>query len=157
MHAAFGDRLAPVAGLDRLVAAGRKGRKTGKGFFRYAKGRKQGVDTATLAMLGVAPATTLDDTTIEARLVWSMLNEAAMALDEGVVRSARDGDMAAVFGIGFPPFRGGPLRWLDHIGPAASIELLRALADQFGARFQPAPVLERLANSNSRFHASHAA
>jgi 3-hydroxyacyl-CoA dehydrogenase/enoyl-CoA hydratase/3-hydroxybutyryl-CoA epimerase len=157
MHAAFGDRLAPVAGLDRLVAAGRKGRKTGKGFFRYAKGRKQGVDTATLAMLGVAPATTLDDTTIEARLVWSMLNEAAMALDEDVVRSARDGDMAAVFGIGFPPFRGGPLRWLDHIGPAASIELLRALADQFGARFQPAPVLERLANSNSRFHANHAA
>lgn len=157
MHAAFGERLAPVAGLGALVDAGLRGRKSGAGFFRYRKGRRRAVNPAAVALLGVRSGTSVNDVTLETRLVWSMLNEAALAFDEGVVRSARDGDMAAVFGIGFPPFRGGPLRWMDTVGATAAVEILRALAEQFGPRFEPAPVLVRLANTGTRFHVPDAA
>jgi 3-hydroxyacyl-CoA dehydrogenase/enoyl-CoA hydratase/3-hydroxybutyryl-CoA epimerase len=81
-----------------------------------------------------------------------MLNEAAMAMGEGVVRSARDGDIGAIFGIGYPPFRGGPLRYLDDIGAARAVEVLRGLEREFGPRFAPAETLVRMAAAGTRFY-----
>ena len=81
-----------------------------------------------------------------------MLNEAVRALDERVVRSPRDGDLGAIFGIGFPPFRGGPLRYLDEIGAARAVEVLEGLRNQYGDRFTPAPPLLRMAEQNLRLH-----
>jgi 3-hydroxyacyl-CoA dehydrogenase/enoyl-CoA hydratase/3-hydroxybutyryl-CoA epimerase len=150
LHEAFGDRLAPVAGLDALVRAGRLGRKSGRGFYRYDGGRRRGVDPTVRELLGVtgpSPAAEIED-----RLVYAMLNEAALALDAGVVRSPRDGDIAAIFGIGFPPFRGGPLRVIDRLGAARVVERLRRLTAHYGPRYAPAPVLVRQAEQGGRFY-----
>ena len=83
-----------------------------------------------------------------------MLNEAAMAWYDGVVRSPRDGDVGALFGIGFPAFRGGPLRMIDDLGAGRVVEILEMLDDQFGHRFAPAPILLEMARTGTRFHLS---
>ena len=81
-----------------------------------------------------------------------MLNEAARAFGEGVVRSPRDGDIAALFGFGFPPFRGGPLRHADDLGAARLVGELERLEERHGARFAPSDVLRDLARRNARFY-----
>ncbi|MDX2194065.1 MAG: 3-hydroxyacyl-CoA dehydrogenase NAD-binding domain-containing protein [Gemmatimonadales bacterium] len=141
MHQAIGARLEPSGVVAKMVADGRLGRKNGRGFFTYADGKKEGVDASVYALLGVQPKPGTNAAMAEERLVMAMLNEAAHALGEGVVRSARDGDLGAVFGIGFPPFRGGPLRALDAIGAARAVETLQRLQAEHGARFAPAPAL----------------
>ena len=112
------------------------------------------MDESVRALIGaVSEAAPLRD--VEDRLVYAMLNEAARALDDGVVRTPRDGDIAAVFGMGFPPFRGGPLRTLDRIGASAAVETLRRLEGTYGPRFAPAPVLVRHAERGTRFSSTH--
>jgi 3-hydroxyacyl-CoA dehydrogenase / enoyl-CoA hydratase / 3-hydroxybutyryl-CoA epimerase len=81
-----------------------------------------------------------------------MLNEAAMAMSEGVVRIPRDADIGAIFGIGFPPFRGGPLRTLDAMGAAEAVAKLEKLAQAHGPRFTPAPVLEEMARTGGKWY-----
>jgi len=81
-----------------------------------------------------------------------MLNEAAMAVAEGVVRTPRDGDIGAIFGIGFPPFRGGPLRLIDDLGAARVVEVLQGLEQQYGARFAPAPSLVEMGLRGERYY-----
>ncbi len=151
MHAAFGDRLAPMAGLLRLVERGCLGRKNGRGFYRYEKGKRQGVDSTAYEAFDIHPRP-VPKADIEKRLVFSLLNEAARAVDEAVVRMPRDGDIGAVFGIGYPPFRGGPLRQLDDIGAGRAVGTLERLQQAYGDRFVPAPVLSRMAESNARFY-----
>ena len=68
------------------------------------------------------------------------------------MRGPRDGDVGAVFGIGFPPFRGGPFRALDAMGAAAAVDALRRLRDLHGERFAPAPALEEAARTGRRFY-----
>ena len=152
MHDKFGDRLEPAGVLARMLEAGRQGRKNGKGFYRYEDGKKQGVDAGAYQVLGVTPRDDAAPTMVEQRLVYSMLNEAAMAADEGVVRSPRDGDIGAVFGIGFPAFRGGPLRMIDDLGAARVVGILRGLEAGFGPRFGPCGALTRMADEGRRFY-----
>lgn len=153
LHEAYGERLKPVKALTTLVDQGRKGRKSGRGFYRYENGKKQGVDESVYTLLDVKKEADLTDEQIETRLVYAMLNEAARAVEEGVVREARDGDIGAVFGIGYPPFRGGPLRTLDRAGIRSAVSTLTSLADTWGDRFAPAPVLERMAEERTTFRA----
>jgi 3-hydroxyacyl-CoA dehydrogenase/enoyl-CoA hydratase/3-hydroxybutyryl-CoA epimerase len=138
MHAAFGDRLRPPETLARLITDGRQGRKNGRGFYRYHDGHKAGVDDSVYSLVGVRPVENADPGVIERRLVFAMLNEAAMALEDGVVRTPRDGDIGALFGIGFPAFRGGPLRLIDDLTATKVVETLRDLEDVHGSRFSPA-------------------
>jgi len=152
MHAAFGERLETSDMVDRLVADGRLGRKAGKGFYRYEDGKKAGVDESVYGFLGVAPKKDASPTMVEQRLVYAMLNEAAMAVAEGVVRTPRDGDIGAIFGIGFPPFRGGPLRLIDDLGAARVVEVLQGLEQQYGARFAPAPSLVEMGLRGERYY-----
>ena len=157
MHDAFGERLAPAIPMEALVKDGRLGRKSGRGFYRYAKGRKAGPDAAAYALIGVTPAagaavTPVSATVITERLSLAMLNEAARAYEEGVVRSPRDGDIGAIYGIGYPPFRGGPFRTLDAIGAAAAVAALERLASTLGPRFAPAAVLVEQAKTGTRFY-----
>ena len=91
------------------------------------------------ALLGARPVQDTSAELVERRLVFAMLNEAAAACSEEVVRSARDGDVGAIFGIGFPAFRGGPLRVIDDLGASRVVSTLHELEDQFGERFRPAP------------------
>jgi len=152
MREAFGERLAPSPVIAKMVADGRLGRKSGRGFYRYADGRKSGVDDAAYTVIGVKPRDGVAPTMVEQRLVYAMLNEAAMAAGEGVIRSPRDGDVGAIFGIGFPPFRGGPLRMIDDLGPGRVADVLAELAAAYGARFTPAPILKAMAADGRKFH-----
>jgi 3-hydroxyacyl-CoA dehydrogenase/enoyl-CoA hydratase/3-hydroxybutyryl-CoA epimerase len=89
---------------------------------------------------------------IQQRCVLPMLNEAVRCLQHGIVRHARDGDIGAVFGIGFPPFLGGPFRYLDTIGLPAVVEQLDALNARYPGRFDPAALLREMAATGRRFH-----
>ncbi len=151
MHQALGDRLRPAETIGRMIETGRLGRKSGRGFYRYREGHKAGPDDAVYRLLGVRPVDGADTTRVERRLVYAMLNEAAMAFADGVVRSARDGDIGALFGIGFPAFRGGPLRMIDDLGAARVVEVLHDLRDQHGSRFAPSESLIEMARHSERY------
>jgi 3-hydroxyacyl-CoA dehydrogenase/enoyl-CoA hydratase/3-hydroxybutyryl-CoA epimerase len=152
MHAAFGARLAPADVVGRMIADGRLGRKSGRGFHLYEDGRKGDVDEKVYELLGVKPLPEVSTEMVHKRLVYAMLNEAAMAAGEGVVRSPRDGDLGAIFGIGYPPFRGGPLRLIDDLGPAQVVATLRDLSLNHGDRFRPAESLVAMAGRGGTFH-----
>jgi 3-hydroxyacyl-CoA dehydrogenase / enoyl-CoA hydratase / 3-hydroxybutyryl-CoA epimerase len=152
MHAAFGARLEPSPVVGRMLADKRLGRKSGRGFYLYTDGKKGGVDASAYTVIGVQPRQGLAPTPVEQRLVYAMLNEAAMAEREDVVRSARDGDIGAIFGIGFPAFRGGPLRMIDDLGARRVVEVLNELAAAHGERFTPAPALVELAAADGKFY-----
>jgi 3-hydroxyacyl-CoA dehydrogenase/enoyl-CoA hydratase/3-hydroxybutyryl-CoA epimerase len=152
LHAAFGERFAPAPTFAKLAKDGRLGRKAGRGFYRYVKGKKKGIDPAVADMLGVHPNGGSHPAEMIQRLVLVMLTEAARALGEGVVRSPRDGDLAAVFGFGFPPFRGGPLRHADDLGAARVVGELERLAERHGTRFAPCETLAEQARRGGKFY-----
>ena len=154
MAAAFGDRMQPSVTLQRVIESGRLGRKAKRGFYRYdAKGKRLGVDEGIAALTPAGGARrSLPDDEIQRRTVLPMLNEAVRCLEEGVIRSARDGDIGAIFGIGFPPFHGGPFRYIDTLGAASVVQQLDALEARFSGRFAPAPLLRAKAMANARFH-----
>ena len=152
LSAAFGERLAPVPALAGLVKSGRLGRKAGKGFYVYSSGKKRGVDESVYAALGVHPNGGVRAAEIVQRLMSVMLNEAARAVGEGVVRSPRDGDIGAIFGFGFPPFHGGPLRYADDLGAARVVADLERLTERYGPRFTPCEVLKDQAKNGARFY-----
>lgn len=154
MAAAFGDRMLPSDTLRRVVESGRLGRKAKNGFYRYdADGKREGVDESVYAL---TPAGSVRHdvplSEIEQRCVLPMLNEAVRCLQHGIIRSARDGDIGAVFGIGFPPFLGGPFRHLDTLGLARVVEQLDGLNARFPGRFEPAALLREMAATGRRFH-----
>jgi 3-hydroxyacyl-CoA dehydrogenase/enoyl-CoA hydratase/3-hydroxybutyryl-CoA epimerase len=148
---AFGDRLKPLDGLALMTEQGRLGRKSGRGFYNYRRKKKE-VDPAAYETIGVASDAAVPSNDVRSRLLYAMLNEAARALAEGVVRSARDGDIGAIFGIGFPAFRGGPLRYLDAVGSEQAVVTLEELAAKYGSRFEPAQSLTSMAAQNKRFY-----
>jgi 3-hydroxyacyl-CoA dehydrogenase/enoyl-CoA hydratase/3-hydroxybutyryl-CoA epimerase len=152
LHEAFGDRLKPTGGLERMTQDGRLGRKSGSGFYSYEKGNRREVDETVYEIIEAAAGSKVPREDVPRRLVFAMLNEAARALDEGVVRSPRDGDIGAVFGIGFAPFRGGPLRYLDDLGVREAVETLTELSQEYGDRFAPCPRLRHMAEGGERFY-----
>ena len=89
---------------------------------------------------------------IAQRTVLLMLNEAAYCLAEGIIASPRDGDIGAIFGIGFPPFRGGPFRYMDALGISEVVARLQAYATRHGERYNPAPLLLDYAAANKTFY-----
>ncbi len=81
-----------------------------------------------------------------------MLNEAVRCLEEGIIASARDGDIGAIFGIGFPPFIGGPFRYIDAMGATSLVADLRRYEAQFGSRFAPSRLLLQMAEQGTTFY-----
>jgi 3-hydroxyacyl-CoA dehydrogenase/enoyl-CoA hydratase/3-hydroxybutyryl-CoA epimerase len=143
MAAAFPDRMPQPDGFGRLVEKGRLGRKSGRGFYDYS-GKKKQPDPQVLALLDrQRPQATLDVTEAGERLVLAMAVEAVRCLEEGILEQPRDGDVGAVLGLGFPPFTGGPFRYLDALGAAAALGRLETLAAAHGPVFQPPTTLLR--------------
>ena len=151
---AFGARMAPSEALRRVVESGRTGRKGKLGFYLYGDdGGKGAVDATVYDLLPHgASRREIEAGEISERCVLAMVNEAVRCLEEGVLRSARDGDVGAVFGIGFPPFRGGPFRYVDSVGSVAIVEALEQLDGRFPGRFAPAELLLEHARARKRFH-----
>jgi 3-hydroxyacyl-CoA dehydrogenase/enoyl-CoA hydratase/3-hydroxybutyryl-CoA epimerase len=154
---AFGHRMAPSVSLRRVVESGRTGRKGRKGFYQYDDAGKRGaVDASVYALLPSGERrTSVEAEEIVQRCVLSMVNEAALCLEEGVLRSPRDGDVGAVFGIGFPPFRGGPFRYVDTIGARRIVDQLESLNGRFPGRFAPSALLLDHARAQRRFYPAH--
>ena len=152
MHGAFGSRMQPPPGFEKLVESGRLGRKAKKGFYRYDDdgSRKKEVDPSVYAVTqhGSRRQSPAQEEIAE-RCVLQMVNEAELCLGEGILRSARDGDIGAIFGLGWPAFRGGPFRYVDTIGAAKIVERLRVYQDRFGDRFRPAQRLIDLSERRS--------
>ncbi len=153
-YEAFGERMAPAHSLRKVVEAGRLGRKGKSGFYLYdAEGKKGGVDESVYRLYSsgvVRPDVSLAE--IESRCVLAMVNEAVRCLEEGIIRSARDGDVGAVFGIGFPPFRGGPFRYIDALGADRVVRELEELHGRFTPRFAPCELLVAMARRGERFY-----
>ncbi|MGK3125621.1 fatty acid oxidation complex subunit alpha FadJ [Candidatus Pantoea formicae] len=154
---AYGERFSAPEAVNAILADGRKGRKNNKGFYLYTRSRwpgKRKVDDSLYRLLNIKPQAKQSEEQIAERCVMMMLNEAARCLDEGVIRSARDGDIAAVFGIGFPPFLGGPFHYMDQRGGLDITNTLRALMQQQGERFAPCEALMTLSETQTNFYTS---
>jgi 3-hydroxyacyl-CoA dehydrogenase/enoyl-CoA hydratase/3-hydroxybutyryl-CoA epimerase len=154
LHGAFGERMSVPEGMGKVLESGRLGRKNGKGFYTYGDPRKKkAVDETVYDVLpGGRKRKKIDRQEIVERCVLQMANESLLTLGEGILRGARDGDIGAVFGLGFPPFRGGPFRWVDAEGSARVLERMRRLEGRFGPRFRPAPLLVEHAGTGKPFH-----
>lgn len=152
MHGAFGDRLQAPDTMQRLIADGRYGRKNNKGFYTY-DGKQKRVDVSVYDLLPHGRQRKhfpVDE--IQQRLSLAMINEAALCLQEGILRSPRDGDIGAIMGLGFPPFRGGPFRYIDSLGAKATVERLESLTARLGGRLAPAEILVEMAKAGRTFY-----
>lgn len=138
--------------LDTLVSDGRLGKKNERGLYRYRKGRRTDPDDGVYGLIGAPAARELPPETMQERMVLAMVNEAARCLEEAVVRTARDVDMAMVMGTGFPPFRGGVLRHADAVGIPIVVDRLSRLAGAQGERFRPASALEEMVREQRLFY-----
>lgn len=151
------ERFSPI--LERLVAEGRLGQKAGKGFYRY-EGRTRISDPAVLALieqvsrdLGIERRA-IPDAEILERLLHPLVNEGAKILEEGIALRAGDIDVVYVYGYGFPAWRGGPMHWAREAGLGQVVRTMERLAPTHGARWRPAPLLERLAASGQEWDAA---
>jgi 3-hydroxyacyl-CoA dehydrogenase/enoyl-CoA hydratase/3-hydroxybutyryl-CoA epimerase/3-hydroxyacyl-CoA dehydrogenase/enoyl-CoA hydratase/3-hydroxybutyryl-CoA epimerase/enoyl-CoA isomerase len=159
MLEAFPDRVVPAEILQLLFDRGRLGQKVGRGFFDYgpAKGGKppRGTDSEEVAHL-LDECRTGDERKfkpgeITDRLFLPMLLEATRVLEDHLVANARDVDLALIFGIGFPPFKGGLFFWADQLGPQKILDKLKTYA-ALGTRFEPTKLLTQVAKSGGHFY-----
>ncbi|XP_058819370.1 trifunctional enzyme subunit alpha, mitochondrial [Topomyia yanbarensis] len=158
---AFGDRFSGgnLGVMDDLVKAGFMGRKSGKGVFVYEGGKSKNreVNQEALAILKQKyslqsrGANSVED--MQLRMVSRFVNEAVLCLEEKILDNPLEGDVGAVFGLGFPPFTGGPFRWVDQYGANKLVDKMRSYADLYGAPFQPAQTLVDMAkDASKKFH-----
>ena len=141
--------------LPKLIARDYKGRKNKKGFYLYDAKKKKGQrlpNEEVYALLGGAPRKKFDVELIQQRVSLMMINEALICLQEGIISCPRDGDIGAVFGLGFPPFEGGPFRYIDRVGAPRIMTTLESLEKIYGNRFSPPQILKDTEQSGKKFY-----
>ncbi len=149
----LGERFTAPDAFGTLLEDERFGKKNGRGFYRHdKKGKHKPVDDSLYPLLGIKPRHRLPAQDLAERCVLLMLNEAALALDESVIASARDGDIGAVFGIGFPPFSGGPFFYMHQQGIQVVVDKMEEYARKYGQRFAPCEPLQKLAESGGSYY-----
>jgi 3-hydroxyacyl-CoA dehydrogenase/enoyl-CoA hydratase/3-hydroxybutyryl-CoA epimerase/3-hydroxyacyl-CoA dehydrogenase/enoyl-CoA hydratase/3-hydroxybutyryl-CoA epimerase/enoyl-CoA isomerase len=155
MWEAFPSRINPSPILPALVKAGRLGQKSGKGFFAYDNPKKKGMpDPGLSEFVDPYMKNETHDFSIEEitqRLFLPMLLEATRVLEAKIVRDVRDVDLGLIFGLGFPPFKGGLLHWADTMGASQLLEQLKPFED-LGERMQPTELLQQMAEDNQKFY-----
>jgi 3-hydroxyacyl-CoA dehydrogenase/enoyl-CoA hydratase/3-hydroxybutyryl-CoA epimerase len=143
MSEAYGDRLPVQATLGRLVAEGHLGKKSNQGFYGYERGRRGEPSPDAMRAAGLPIRREFTDEDVVDRLVLPMVNEASRCLDEGVVSRPLDVDLGMVMGTGFPPFRGGLLRYADHRGVQSIVDRLDVLGGAVDGRLAPSDSLRQ--------------
>ncbi len=154
----LGDRFHVPDIFESLIADQRLGKKVKKGFYLY-KSKKQDrkvIDPAVYSVLKLSGKTIPLPAEAVERCVLQMLNEAARCLQEGIIAHPRDGDIGAIFGIGFPPFLGGPFHYMDRLGVAQVVERMKLFSTQYGERFFPCDILLKMREQNTSFYTSKA-
>lgn len=143
-------------GIIKMNKAGYSGRKNKKGFYQYDQktGKKLHgkIDSNAYNFFGGQNRKQFDAEFIQHRCGFGMINEAAYCLQEGIIATPMDGDVGAIFGLGFPPFRGGPFRYVDTIGADKAVAILEGLAAKTTARFKPAQILVDYAKAGKKFY-----
>jgi 3-hydroxyacyl-CoA dehydrogenase len=153
MFEAFGERMRPAPPLRALEQSKRLGKKGGLGFYTYENGKEKEVDQSVYAELGLRRGDKqLSEDEIQQRTVYVMINEAARILEAGIVGQAGDVDLGMIMGTGFPPFRGGLLRYADRVGLPEIVRQLDRYRTALGERFEPAPLLKRKAAAGESFY-----
>jgi len=157
------DRLTPRERacnlIDKICGLGRYGQKTGAGFYEYDDKRNASPDPLIEELIvkhsaerGLARRTISDQEILE-RCLYSMINEGAKILDEGIAARPSDIDIVWIYGYGFPVYRGGPMFYADQAGVENIFAALLRYQSQFGAQYwQPAPLLEQLAKKGKGFY-----
>lgn len=141
---------------QKMFEAGFFGRKNQKGFYLYSKSKKsrkkKEVNLEIYRFFGGPARKPFETSEIQERLSLMMVNEAAHCLQEGILQSPVDGDLGAVLGLGFPPFLGGPFRYIDSRGADKAVAMLEKWERKLGARFTPARILKEHAAKNKKFY-----
>ncbi|WP_296271964.1 3-hydroxyacyl-CoA dehydrogenase [Pseudomonas sp. UBA6323] len=149
----------PAVQVDnRLCELGRFGQKSGKGYYLYAPGSRQaehdpvvdGLVQMQSERLGFTRREIGNEEILE-RCLLALVNEGAKILEENIAANSHDIDLVYLNGYGFPVERGGPMAWADGEGVGAIRQRLLQLAERFGAHWQPAALIGRLAEQNKRF------
>ena len=154
---AFSDRVEPAPILEKLVESDRLGQKNMKGFFDYKAGKPgkppKSMPSEEVAKLvsSISLSPKVEGADLTDRLMLSMLVEATRAIEDGIVTNVRDVDLALIYGIGFPPHKGGLFHWADSVGAGKILERLEPLAP-FGKRFEPTKMLTETAASGTKFY-----
>lgn len=159
LHKAFGIRHggADVQVLLDMVAAGFLGRKTKKGIYNYEGKKKKGARpinpgfTSIVQKHKIEPKKPLTPELVQLRLATRFTNEAVMCLQEDIIRNPGDGDIAAVFGLGFPPNFGGPFRYTDKMGADFLVKQMEEFQATYGDQFKPCDLLVDMAKSGKKF------
>lgn len=154
MHEAFPDRTVVSGVLPTLIKAGRHGQKSLGGFFKYKHHSSKGehdpeFDRLIGPLLRGPKPLSRDDLTN--RLFLPMVLEATRLLEEHIVRDVRDVDLGLIYGIGFPPFKGGLLYWADTLGAAKIVEMLKPY-EPLGTRMHPTQMLVEMAKTGGTFY-----
>jgi 3-hydroxyacyl-CoA dehydrogenase / enoyl-CoA hydratase / 3-hydroxybutyryl-CoA epimerase len=154
-HESLGERIQIPNAMLKLKETDRLGKKNKKGFYLYDdRGKKLQFDPTVYAELGLGqPTDKLSNKEVLRRGLFPMINEAALALhEERIVESPEEVDLAMITGTGFPPFRGGLLRYADTLGSQTIADELEVFATQYGIRFKPSTPLRNMAKTNRTFY-----
>ncbi|HET6528274.1 MAG TPA: 3-hydroxyacyl-CoA dehydrogenase family protein, partial [Balneolaceae bacterium] len=139
-----------------LFKNGYKGKKNKKGFYRYeqegSKTKKKEPNSAIYEFFGGTERKSFNPKTVQQRMVLTMVNEAAWCLQDEILQNPTDGDLGAVLGLGFPPFIGGPFRYIDREGSDEIVSRLEDFEQEHGPRFKAADILKDYASSGKKFH-----
>lgn len=151
MEAAWPKRFKTPEQFKPIAESGRLGRKNGKGFYRYSEGKRTGVDEDIYSLIRVTPSRSLAKDEIIDRCVLGYINESILCLEDKVIPSPFEGDIGSVFGVGFPPFLGGPFKYMDAQGLRSIVDRMRRLEDKYGSRFTPAKSLIDMAERGEKY------
>ena len=141
-------------GVVRMFEEGRRGKKNRKGFYVYdaATGKKKHPDETAYRYFKGKGNKEMPLKDLQDRLLLLMINEAVHCLQESIIQEPADGDLGAVFGIGFLPFVGGPFRYVDKEGVSQIVARMKELADRVSPRFEPAQTLLDMEKANKKFY-----
>ncbi len=149
LYNSFGERMKPSFKMEKMIELKLLGKKTGKGFYLFD--HKERVNEEIYRILKIEKRAFSAEEAVK-RMAMVMINEASRCLEEGIVDSPSAVDIGMIFGAGFPPFRGGLLRYADTLSAKNILRELEELKNKYGTRFTPSTLIEKMAKEGRRFY-----